>query len=224
MANSKKIIIIGIAGASGSGKSLLANTIVRELGSDQVAVISEDSYYKDHSDIPFDERAKINYDHPNSLDHDLMFTQLVDLQNSKSIQMPKYNHSQHIREKETQPIGKHTILVVEGILIFTDQKIRDLMDIRIFMDTSLDICLIRRLRRDIHERSRTIESVLKQYEETVRPMYLQFIEPSKRLADIIVPRGGGNRIAIDMIKAKMRELLNNLHKDTIRVIREEDSF
>lgn len=220
----KKIIIIGIAGASGSGKSLLANTIVRELGSDQVAVISEDSYYKDRSDIPLEERAKINYDHPDSLDHDLMYAQLTELQQGKSVQIPRYNHSLHLREKETRTLGKHSIIVLEGILLFTEKKLRELMDIRIFMDTSLDICLIRRLRRDIHERSRTIESVLKQYEETVRPMYLQFVEPSKRLADIIVPRGGGNRIAIDMIQAKMRELLSNLHQNKIQVIREEDSF
>ncbi len=222
--DTKKIIIIGIAGASGSGKSLLARTIVRELGSDQVAVISEDSYYKDHSDIPFDERAKINYDHPDSLDHDLMYLHLTQLQQGESIQVPQYNHALHLREKETRSIGKHTIIVLEGILLFTEKKLRSLMDIRIFMDTSLDICLIRRLRRDIHERKRTIESVLKQYEETVRPMYLQFVEPSKRLADIIVPRGGGNRIAIDMIQAKMRELLANIHHSGIRVIREEDSF
>ena len=225
--NQKKIIIIGIAGASGSGKSLLANTIVRELGSDQVAVISEDSFYKDHSDIPFEERAKINYDHPNSLDHDLMRNLLIQLQQGKSVQIPLYNHSLHVREKETRSIGEHTIIVVEGILLFSEVKIRELMDIRIFMDTALDICLIRRLRRDMQERGRTLDSVLKQYEETVRPMYLQFIEPSKRHADIIIPRGGGNRIAIEMIKAKMRELLGNIHKDnydTIRVIREEDSF
>lgn len=220
----QKIIIIGIAGASGSGKSLLANTIVRELGSDQVAVISEDAYYKDHSDIPFDDRAKINYDHPDSLDHDLMHQHLTQLLKSETVKVPTYSHSLHIRGKETQTIGKHSIIVVEGILLFFEKKIRDLMDIRIYMDTSLDICLIRRLRRDIHERGRTIESVLQQYEETVRPMYLQFIEPSKRLADIIVPRGGGNRIAIDMIKAKMRELLSNVHSSTVRVVREKDSF
>lgn len=220
----KKIIIIGIAGASGSGKSLLANTIVRELGSEQVAVISEDFYYKDHSDISFDERAKINYDHPDSLDHDLMYQHLMQLQQGETIEVPQYNHSLHIREKQTKTVGKHSIIVVEGILLFFEQKIRDLMDIRIFMDTALDICLIRRLRRDIHERGRTIESVLKQYEETVRPMYLQFIEPSKRLADIIVPRGGGNRIAIDVIKAKMRELLYDIHDGTVRVVREKDTF
>jgi len=205
--NKKAAIIIGIAGASGSGKSLLANTIVKELGSDQVIVIPEDSYYKDHSNIPFEERAKINYDHPESFDHALLQQHLLQLQLGKSIEIPIYNHSMHLREKMTRTIGQHAIIVLEGILLFAEPKLRELMDIRIFMDTALDICLIRRLKRDIKERGRSIDSVLTQYEETVRPMYLQFIEPSKRYADIIVPRGGGNRIAIDMIKAKMRELL-----------------
>jgi uridine kinase len=205
----KKTIIIGISGASASGKSLLANTIVNELGSDQVVVISEDSYYKDHSDIPFEERAKINYDHPNSLDHELLHQHLLRLQEGKTVQVPVYNHSQHIREKEPRTIGQHTIIVLEGILLFVEKPLRELMDIRIFMETALDICLIRRLKRDVKERGRTLDSVLAQYDETVRPMFLQFIEPSKRYADIIVPRGGGNRIAIDMIKAKMRELLDH---------------
>jgi len=205
--NKKNTIIIGISGASASGKSLLANTIVNELGSDQVVIISEDAYYKDHSNIPFEERAKVNYDHPDAFDHQLLHNQLLDLQRGKSIEVPIYNHSLHIREKETRTIGKHTIIVLEGILLFVERQLRELMDIRIFMETSLDICLIRRLKRDIKERGRSLDSVLKQYEETVRPMYLQFIDPSKRYADVIVPRGGNNRIAIDMIKAKMRELL-----------------
>lgn len=208
----KQAIIIGIAGASASGKSLLANTIVNELGSDQVVVISEDSYYKDHSNIPFDERAKINYDHPNSLDHELLHQHLIQLRAGQPVNIPVYNHSMHIREHETRLIGQHTIIVLEGILLFVEPELRELMDIRIFMDTALDICLIRRLKRDLHERGRSIDSVLKQYEETVRPMYLQFIEPSKRYADLIVPRGGGNRIAIEMIKAKMRELLDQVRK------------
>lgn len=207
--NKKNVIIIGISGASASGKSLLANTIVNELGSDQVAVISEDAYYKDHSNIPFEERAKINYDHPDSIDHELLLNHLQQLQQGKTIESPLYNHSMHVREKETKRIGEHRIIVLEGILLFVEEDLRDLMDIRIFMETALDICLIRRLKRDIKERHRSIDSVLKQYEETVRPMYLQFIEPSKRYADIIVPRGGSNRIAIDMIKAKMRELLGD---------------
>lgn len=205
----KNPIIIGIAGASASGKSLLANTIVNELGSDQVVVISEDSYYKDRHDIPFEERAVINYDHPDSLDHDLLVQHLLELQQGKTVNVPIYNHAIHLREKETRKIGRHAIIVLEGILLFVEKKLRDLMDIRIFMETALDICLIRRLQRDVKERDRTLDSVLKQYQDTVRPMYLQFIEPSKRYADIIVPRGGGNRIAIDMIQAKMRELLGD---------------
>jgi uridine kinase len=208
----KNTIIIGISGASASGKSLLANTIVNELGSNQVVVISEDSYYKDHSNIPFEERTHINYDHPNSIDHELLFQHLQQLQQGKTIQVPIYNHATHLREKETRAIGQHSIIVLEGILLFVEKELRDLMDIRIFMETALDICLIRRLKRDLKERGRSLDAVLKQYDETVRPMYLQFIEPSKRYADIIVPRGGGNRIAIDMIKAKMRELLGDHFK------------
>ncbi len=208
--NNKKTIIIGIAGASASGKSLLANTIVNELGSDQVVIISEDAYYKDSSHLPFDERAKINFDHPDAFDHELLFKHLQDLQEGKDVEIPIYNHSQHIREKQTRRIGGHTIIVLEGILLFVEPKLRESMDIRIYMETALDICLIRRLKRDMKERGRSLDSVLKQYDETVRPMYMQFIDPSKRYADIIVPRGGGNRIAIDMIKAKMRELLKNM--------------
>lgn len=211
--NKKKAIIIGISGASASGKSLLANTIVNELGSDQVVIISEDAYYKDHSDIPFEERSLINYDHPDAFDHELLYNHLLQLREGKSIAIPIYNHALHIREKETRLIGQHAIIVLEGILLFVEPKLRDLMDIRIFMETPLEICLIRRLKRDIKERGRSLEAVLKQYEDTVRPMHLQFIDPSKRYADIIVPRGGGNRIAIDMIKAKMRELLGDLQKE-----------
>jgi uridine kinase len=189
---------------------MLANTIVNELGSDQVVIISEDSYYKDHSNIPFEERTKVNYDHPDAFDHQLLHDHLIQLQQGKSVEVPIYNHSQHVREKETRKIGDHAIIVLEGILLFVEKQLRELMDIRIYMETSLDICLIRRLKRDIKERGRSLDSVLKQYEETVRPMFLQFIDPSKRYADLIVPRGGGNRIAIDMIKAKMRELLGAL--------------
>lgn len=202
-------IIIGISGASASGKSLLANTLVNELGSKQVVVISEDSYYQDLSHLPFEERAKVNFDHPDSLDHALLAKHLEALREGQPVEVPLYDHAQHQRRTESRRVGQHTIIVLEGILLFVDPDLRKFMDIRIFMDTPLDICLIRRLKRDIIERRRTIESVLDQYETTVRPMYFQFIEPSKRHADIIVPRGGENRIAIEMIQAKMRELLGN---------------
>lgn len=205
----KKAIIIGISGPSASGKSLLANTIINELGSDQVLVISEDAYYKDNSHLPLAEREKINYDHPDAFDHALLSDHLRKLQRGESVDIPIYSHSRHIRLPETRHVGGHTIIVLEGILLFTDKVLRKLMNIRIFMSTPLDICLIRRLKRDVVERHRLFESVLHQYETTVRPMYLQFIEPSSRYADIIVPRGGENRIAIDMIQAKMRELLLN---------------
>ena len=209
---SKNCIIIGISGASASGKSLLANTIISELGSDQVVVISEDSYYKDNHHLPFSEREKINYDHPDAFDHSLLCQHLTQLQAGCSVEVPIYNHTTHGRETSIRPVGPHAIIVLEGILLFVDRDLRNLMDIRIYMDTPLDICLTRRLKRDVVERGRSVDSVLEQYEKTVRPMYLQFIEPSKRYADIIVPRGGENRIAIDLIKAKMRELLNGFIK------------
>lgn len=204
------MMIIGISGPSGSGKSLLANTIINELGSEQVAIISEDSYYKDLGDMPYAERCKINYDHPDAFDHDLLRQHLKALQLGKTIQVPRYDHTQHQRMQETRSTGPHHIIVIEGIMLFGESVLRDLMDVRIFMDTPLDICLIRRLKRDMLERGRTLDSVLDQYINTVRPMYMQFIEPSKRYADLIVPRGGENRIAIDMIKAKMRELLEKV--------------
>lgn len=204
---SKQAIIIGISGPSASGKSLLANTIVNELGSEQVVVISEDAYYKDNGHLPFNEREKINYDHPDSFDHALLHDHLQLLREGNSVEIPIYSHSKHLRLPETQTVGKHAIIILEGILLFTDKALREIMDIRIFMSTPLDVCLIRRLKRDVVERHRTFESVVHQYETTVRPMYLQFIEPSSKHADIIVPRGGENRIAIEMIQAKMRELL-----------------
>ncbi len=201
------VVIIGIAGPSGSGKSLLASTIVNELGSSKVAVISEDSYYKDLGDMPLQVRAALNYDHPDSLDHDLLIQHLEILQSGREVAIPQYDHSSHARMADTRLIQNNTIIVLEGILLFVDPTLRNLMDMRIFVDTPLDICFIRRLERDIIERKRSVESIIKQYIDTVRPMYQQFIEPSKRHADIIVPKGGKNRIAIDIIKAKLNELL-----------------
>ncbi len=203
----KQAIIIGISGPSASGKSLLANTIVNELGSEQVVVISEDAYYKDNGHLPFPEREKINYDHPDSFDHSLLCEHLRQLRDGRPVEIPIYSHSKHMRLPETRTVGQHAIIILEGILLFSDKELREIMDIRIFMSTPLDVCLTRRLKRDVVERHRTFESVVHQYETTVRPMYLQFIEPSSRYADIIVPRGGENRIAIEMIQAKMRELL-----------------
>ena len=203
-----QMIIIGIAGASGSGKSLLYKTIVNELGSNRVAVVSEDAYYKDLSDLNYEERAKVNFDHPDAIDHELLFDHLQKLQAGEAVRMPVYDYVTHTRSAETVTLSKDVrIIILEGILLFTDANLRDIMDIRIFVDTPSDICFIRRLTRDTKDRGRTMDSVIDQYQKTVRPMFLQFIEPSKRYADIIVPHGGKNRIAIDMIKAKMREML-----------------
>ena len=202
-----EVIIVGISGPSASGKSLLANTILTELGTNQVTVIPEDSYYNDLTDMPVEERANVNFDHPDAFDHSLLAKHLEALMQGNSIEMPVYDFAQHTRSQATKTVNSPRIIVLEGILLFSEEKLRQLMDIRIFMDTPLDICLIRRMKRDIIDRGRSLESVINQYQHTVRPMYYQFIEPCKRHADVIVPRGGENRIAIDIIKAKMRELL-----------------
>lgn len=203
----KQTIIIGISGPSASGKTVLAKNLLTALRSCEVALISEDSYYKDQSHMTFEERVKTNYDHPNAFDHELMIEHLKLLQKGLDVHIPTYDFTTHSRSPETRHIQKHRIIILEGILLLVEEELRHLMDIKIFVDTPLDICLIRRMQRDIVQRGRSLESVLDQYQETVRPMYFQFIEPSKRHADIIVPRGGENRIAIDMILAKMRELL-----------------
>jgi uridine kinase len=204
-----KGILIGIAGASGSGKTLVSNTIINRLGSDKVVMLQEDSYYRDLSDIPFDERTGRNFDHPDAFDHLLLVEHLKDLLDGKSISHPIYDYSTHSRTKETRTVGPHSVIILEGILILNEPKLRELMDIKVYIDTDLDICFIRRLKRDIEERARTVDSVIRQYNETVRPMYLQFIEPNKRHADIIIPRGGKNLVAIDILTTKIKSLLHN---------------
>ncbi len=203
----KKGILIGIAGASGSGKTLVANTIMEKLGSDKVVLIQEDSYYKDLSDIPLDERSGRNFDHPDAFDHGLLAEHLELLLQGKTIAHPIYDYKTHSRLKETRTVGPHSIIILEGILVLNEAKLREQMDIRIFIDTEPDICFIRRLQRDIKERGRTVESVITQYQNTVRPMYFQFVEPSKRHADIIIPRGGKNLVAIDLLTTKIHALI-----------------
>ena len=168
-------IIIGVSGPSASGKSLLATTIYKEIGSDQVVVISEDSYYKDQSSLSMEERAQLNYDHPDAFEHDLLVKHLKELKKGKTVQIPIYDFKEHIRSSQTREVGRHRIIVLEGIMLFVEKKLREALDIQIFMDTPLDICLLRRVKRDVIKRKRTIESVLDQYQNTVRPMYLQFI-------------------------------------------------
>jgi len=207
----RSCVIIGIAGASASGKSLIAHTIfeelVMELGEDQIGVITEDCYYKDQSHLAMEERVKTNYDHPNAFDHALLAEHLSSLLQGNAVDIPRYSYTEHTRLAETARFSPKRIIILEGILLLNEPRLRELMDVSIFMDTPLDICLIRRLVRDVQERGRTMESVLKQYQNTVRPMFLQFIEPSKQYADVIVPRGGRNRIAIDMLKARILHML-----------------
>ncbi|MFQ6114508.1 MAG: uridine kinase [bacterium] len=200
-------ILIGIAGGTGSGKTLVANNIYNELGSEKVVILCQDSYYKDLGHLPREERNAQNFDHPDAIDSDLLIEQIKALLQGKSIPQPVYDFVTHTRTKQTKIIGPHTIIVLEGILILDNPELRDLMDIKIYVDTDPDIRFIRRLRRDILQRGRSLESVIQQYEESVRPMHLQFVEPSKRFADIIVPEGGYNKVAIDLIKTKIEALL-----------------
>ena len=208
-----KRILIGIAGGSGSGKTLVARTIVRDLGSSRVAIVDQDSYYRDLDDIPLADRDLRNFDHPDAFDNDLLKRHIKDLLEGKTVQQPIYDYTRHARLKETQPVGDHAVIVLEGILIFVDEELRDLMDIKVFIDADADIRLMRRIERDVKERGRAIETILRQYQATVRPMHLQFVEPSKRYADLIVPEGGYNRVAIDLMKVKIKDLLRERGDD-----------
>jgi uridine kinase len=205
---SRNGVLIGISGASGSGKTLVARTLYDSLGSKKVLNLQEDSYYKDLSHLPFEKRTQFNFDHPDAFDHQLLITQLSSLLNGQSIQQPVYDFTRHVRSAETKTVQPHPIIILEGILVLATPELRDLMNIKIFVDTPADICFIRRLERDIRERGRTVESVIKQYQDTVRPMFMQFIEPAKRYADLIIPHGGKNVIAIDIIQAKIEKLLS----------------
>ena len=200
-------ILIGIAGGSGSGKTLVARTIIRELGSDRVVVIDQDSYYKNLDDIPLRDRDARNFDHPDAFDTELLKHNIRDLLDGRTIEQPMYDYSQHRRLAETRTIGDHVVIVLEGILIYVDPELRAMMDIKLFVDADHDVRFIRRLKRDLVERGRSVDSIIRQYEESVRPMHMQFVEPTKRHADLIIPEGGHNRVAIDMVKTKIRELL-----------------
>jgi uridine kinase len=206
-------LLIGIAGGSGSGKTLVARTIVRELGSNRVAIIDQDSYYKDLDDIPMAEREVRNFDHPEAFDQELLLAHMRALLAGQAIEQPIYDYTRHARLAETRRVCDHVVIVLEGILIFVDEELRSLMDIKVFIDTDPDVRLIRRIERDIHERGRAIETILRQYQTSVRPMHLQFVEPSKRYADIIIPEGGHNKVAIDLMKVKVKDLLRERGAD-----------
>ncbi|WP_371379145.1 uridine kinase [Thalassotalea aquiviva] len=207
------LTIIAVVGASASGKSLFAQTIhdelITELGEDSITILKEDSYYRCQDHMPMEQRVKTNYDHPKAFEHELLCSHLDHLSQGRPVEVPVYDYKQHTRNKEQVVVTKPTkILLVEGILLLTDKNLRDRFDINIYMDTPLDVCLIRRIKRDLQERGRDLKSVISQYQKTVRPMYYQFIEPSRNHADVVITKGGKNRTALDVVKAKIRELAN----------------
>ena len=194
----ENILVIGIAGGSGSGKTTLMNNIVSRFG-DDITVLSHDSYYKRHDDMTYEERCRLNYDEPAALETELMTRHLDLLRHGQAIDCPVYDFTVHNRSEETTRIEPGKVIIVEGILIFENPELRDLMDIRIFVDTDADIRLCRRVKRDVNKRGRTLESVLTQYQETVKPMYEKYVEPSKKYAHILVPEGGKNAVALDLV-------------------------
>jgi uridine kinase len=202
----KTPVVIGVAGGSGSGKTTVVRRIVQSLGDEQVTVLEHDRYYRDRSELRLEERAALNYDHPDALETDLMVRHLLELREGRAIEIPVYDFARYTRRAVTETARPRQAIIVEGILIYTDAELRRLMDVKVFVDADDDVRFIRRLRRDVAERGRTMDSVVDQYLGTVKPMHLEFVEPCKRYADIIVPQGGHNTVAIDLLLTLIRSL------------------
>ncbi len=204
----QKPVIIGVAGGSGSGKTTVCNKIYDYFSGKSIAMIEHDSYYRDQSDLTFEERLKTNYDHPLAFDTDLLVEQLTQLANHESIEVPVYDYANHTRGSETICVEPREVIIIEGILILEDKRLRDLMDIKIYVDTADDLRIIRRIERDMKERGRSLDSIIHQYLSVVREMHEQFVEPSKKYADIIMPEGGHNKVAIDLVISKIRMIFH----------------
>jgi uridine kinase len=200
-------VVIGIAGGTGSGKTTVANVILQRVGADHIALLPHDAYYKDLENLPRAQRDLVNFDHPDSLETELLVAHIRELREWRAVDIPIYDFTTHARTRRTQHIDPQPVILVEGILIFHEPALRELFDVKIFVDTDPDIRFIRRLQRDILERGRTVESVIRQYQTTVRPMHLEFVEASKRHADVIIPEGGLNTVAMDMVVARMESML-----------------
>lgn len=214
------VIFVAIAGASASGKTLLSDNIIRGLqakyGTD-VALIPEDSYYKDLSHLELRAREEVNFDHPDAFDHELLLKHVSDLRSGKPIHIPTYDYLTNVRGTETEYVVPAKIVIVEGIMLLAEEVIRKEMDIKVYVDTPLDLCILRRIERDVIQRGRSVESVVEQYKKTVRPMFLQFIEPSKKYADIIIPRGGKNLVAVSLIHTLLEKLLRSPQEDCVDI-------
>ncbi|GAB4532775.1 MAG: uridine kinase [Anaerolineales bacterium] len=200
-------LVIGVAGGSGSGKTTVASVVRERVGPERIAYLPHDAYYKDLTHLPPNQRAQVNFDHPDSLENDLLIAHIETLKRGQSIHLPIYDFTTHSRTERSVLVEPHPVILVEGILIFAEPRLRTLFDVKIFVDTDPDIRFIRRLQRDISERGRTTQSVIEQYLNTVRPMHLEFVEPSKRYADVIIPEGGFNTVALDMVVARILRLL-----------------
>ena len=207
MIKRNKSLVIGIAGGTGSGKTTVADYILNTVGPEKIAFLPHDAYYKELRELSVEKRAQINFDHPSSLETELLIDHITQLKEGKSIELPHYDFKTHTRTPETTTIHPQLILIVEGILLFAEPELRELFDLKIYVDTDADVRFIRRLRRDIEERGRTTQSVINQYIETVRPMHLEFVEPSKRYASVIIPEGGYNHVALDLIVARIETML-----------------
>lgn len=205
-----KPLIIGVGGGSGSGKTTVVRHILNSIGEDNIQLLQHDSYYRDLKHLPLEERKKQNFDHPSSLETELMIRHVDALKNGYQVAVPVYDFAAHTRSDETEKVMPKEIILLDGILIFTEPELRNQMDIKLFVDTDDDVRLLRRIKRDIMERGRELDGVMHQYEQYVRPMHLEFVEPSKRYADIIIPRGGENHVALEMVIAVIREKLNTI--------------
>jgi uridine kinase len=203
-----KPIVIGVAGGTGSGKTTVAEKILHRVGAEHVAYIPHDAYYRELGHLPPEERARVNFDHPDSLETSLLIEHLKALRARQVVEIPIYDFTKHMRTKETHRVEPAPVILVEGILIFVEPELRALLDVKLYVDTDADVRFIRRLQRDIQERGRSVESVCKQYLSTVRPMHQEFVEPSKRYADVIIPEGGFNEVAIEMVAARLRGMLS----------------
>ncbi len=207
MVATKRPFVVGVAGGSGSGKTTITRALAAALGPDQIVLIEQDCYYRDLAHLTYDERTKVNFDHPDALELELLLDHLDGLVDGKAIDKPRYDFENHVRSPDSDRVEPQPVLLIEGILVLADKRVRQRMDLKIFVDTDSDIRVIRRIRRDLEHRGRTFDQIRRQYYDTVRPMHIAFVEPSKRHADVIIPEGGHNRVALDLILGRIREFI-----------------